>query len=620
MNPAYIRNFSIIAHIDHGKSTLADRLLEQTGNLQNNDASQILDTMELEKERGITIKAQAVRLSYTSTDSSKYQLNLIDTPGHVDFTHEVSKSLQACEGALLVIDATQGVQAQTLAHTYFAIEHDIEIIPIINKVDVDVAEPERIAQEISQLLGFKIEDIIFASAKDGTGINEILEAIVKRIPSPKGDIQNPLQGFIFDSKYDAYKGAIAYIRILEGQIKQNEIIKLMSNNITSETVEIGYFIPEPMTSNTLSAGEVGYLATGLKKLGDLSVGDTITSIKNPATKPLKSYVEVNPTVFASVYPVENENLPILKDALQKLILNDSSLQFEPETSLALGSGYRCGFLGLLHMDIVQERLEREYGLNLIATSPSVIYSITRKDGQILTIDNPSKMPPANEIDHIDEPYVHLTIITPSEFIGTLMKLATGRRGDFKKLEYLNQNISSNKNQTEITETNTKQFIQNRVSLEFNIPLSEILIDFYDKLKSITQGYASMDYTAIDPRPGNLVKMDIFINGENVDALAIIVERSSAYDKGRKLVDKIKELIPRQLFAVAIQAAIGNKIIARSTISALRKNVLAKCYGGDVTRKRKLLQKQAAGKKRMKRLGKVDIPQEVFLSVLSLNQE
>ena len=624
MNPAYIRNFSIIAHIDHGKSTLADRLLEQTGNLQNNDASQILDTMELEKERGITIKAQAVRLSYNSPNANKYQLNLIDTPGHVDFAHEVSKSLQACEGALLVIDATQGVQAQTLAHTYFAIEHDIEIIPVINKVDLDIAEPKRISREISQLLGFKSEDIIFASAKDGTGINEILEAIVKRIPPPKGSIQNSLQGIIFDSKYDPYKGAIAYIRILEGQIKQGEIIKLMSNNITSETVEIGYFEPEPITCNILSTGEVGYLATGLKKLGDLSVGDTITSIKNSATKPLKSYAKVNPTVFASIYPVENENLPVLKDALQKLILNDSSLQFEPETSLALGSGYRCGFLGLLHMDIVQERLEREYGLNLIATSPSVIYNITKKDGHTLKIDNPSKMPTTNEIDHIDEPYVHLTIITPSGFIGTLMKLATARRGNFKKLEYLNETTSVNNTQTEIIETNkstnSKKNIQNRVSLEFDIPLSEILIDFYDKLKSITQGYASMDYTVINPRSANLVKMDIFINGENVDALAIIVERSSAYDKGRKLVDKIKELIPRQLFAVAIQAAIGNKIIARSTISALRKNVLAKCYGGDVTRKRKLLQKQAAGKKRMKRLGKVDIPQEVFLSVLTLNQD
>jgi len=628
MNPAYIRNFSIIAHIDHGKSTLADRLLEQTGNLQNNDASQILDTMELEKERGITIKAQAVRLSYNSPNANKYQLNLIDTPGHVDFAHEVSKSLQACEGALLVIDATQGVQAQTLAHTYFAIEHDIEIIPVINKVDLDIAEPKRISREISQLLGFKSEDIIFASAKDGTGINEILEAIVKRIPPPKGNTQNSLQGLIFDSKYDPYKGAIAYIRILEGQIKQGEMIKLMSNNITSETVEIGYFEPEPMTCNILSTGEVGYLATGLKKLGDLSVGDTITSIKNSATKPLKSYAKVNPTVFASIYPVENENLPVLKDALQKLILNDSSLQFEPETSLALGSGYRCGFLGLLHMDIVQERLEREYGLNLIATSPSVIYNITKKDGQTLKIDNPSKMPPTNEIDHIDEPYVHLTIITPSGFIGTLMKLATARRGNFKKLEYLNETTAPNNIHTEIietnkptsTNTNPKKIIRIRVSLEFDIPLSEILIDFYDKLKSITQGYASMDYTAINPRPANLVKMDIFINGENVDALAIIAERSSAYDKGRKLVDKIKELIPRQLFAVAIQAGIGNKIIARSTISALRKNVLAKCYGGDVTRKRKLLQKQAAGKKRMKRLGKVDIPQEVFLSVLTLNQE
>jgi len=628
MNPSHIRNFSIIAHIDHGKSTLADRLLEQTGRLKNNDTSQILDTMELEKERGITIKAQAVRLSYTSTNNNNYQLNLIDTPGHVDFAHEVSKSLQACEGALLVIDATQGVQAQTLAHTYFAIEHDIEIIPIINKIDLDIAEPKRISQEISQLLGFKSEDIIFASAKDGTGINEILEAIVTRIPPPKGKIDNPLQCFIFDSKYDSYKGVIAYIRIIEGQIKKGEMIKLMSNNITSEIIEIGYFEPEPITSNTLSTGEVGYLATGLKKLGDLSVGDTITSIKTPATKPLKSYFKVNPTVFASIYPVENENLPVLKDALQKLILNDSSLQFEPETSLALGSGYRCGFLGLLHMDIVQERLEREYGLNLIATSPSVIYSITKKDGHKFKIYNPSKMPPSNEIDHIDEPYVHLTIITPSEFIGTLIKLATARRGIFKKLEYLNQNTSTANTNIGAIETNksisnnpdSKKINQNRVSLEFDIPLSEILIDFNDKLKSITQGYASMDYTAINPRSANLVKMDIFINGENVDALAIIIERSAAYNKGRKLVDKIKELIPRQLFAVAIQAAIGNKIIARSTISALRKNVLAKCYGGDVTRKRKLLQKQAAGKKRMKRLGKVDIPQEVFLSVLSLNED
>ena len=605
MNAQHIRNFCIIAHIDHGKSTLADRLMQQTGAVDEREmVEQLLDSMDLERERGITIKAQAVRLAYKGADGQDYQLNLIDTPGHVDFSYEVSRSLAACEGALLVVDASQGIQAQTLANVYLALENDLEIIPVINKIDLDVAEPERVAQEVQQAFGFTDDEIVFVSAKDGTGIPEILEAIVQRVPPPTGSPDSPLRALIFDSKYDPYKGAIAYVRVMDGQVPSGSRVKIMSNGSESDVLEVGVFAPQPTRIERLSVGEVGYIATGLKSVGDAPVGDTVTLANPAASEPLKGYQPLKPMVFAGLYPADGEDYLDMRVALEKLQLNDAALSFQPENSVALGSGFRCGFLGLLHMDIVQERLEREYDLNLLATSPSVAYEVLMTDGEILQIDSPAHLPDSSRIDEIQEPWLDLSLIAPANYIGPVIELVRTRRGEYKRMEYL---------QLEGTHSTP------RVLLEFNVPLAEVLIDFYDNLKASTQGYASMDYSLSGYRSGRLAKVDILVNNEPVDALSIITHRDNAYYQGRELVKKLRELIPRQLFEVPVQAAIGRKIIARETIRALRKDVLAKCYGGDVTRKRKLLQKQAEGKKRMKRVGSVEIPQEAFLSILKVSR-
>ena len=605
MNAQHIRNFCIIAHIDHGKSTLADRLMQQTGAVDEREmVEQLLDSMDLERERGITIKAQAVRLAYKGADGQDYQLNLIDTPGHVDFSYEVSRSLAACEGALLVVDASQGIQAQTLANVYLALENDLEIIPVINKIDLDVAEPERVAQEVQQAFGFTDDEIVFVSAKDGTGIPEILEAIVQRVPPPTGSPDSPLRALIFDSKYDPYKGTIAYVRVMDGQVPSGSRVKIMSNSSESDVLEVGVFAPQPTRIERLSVGEVGYIATGLKSVGDAPVGDTVTLANPAASEPLKGYQPLKPMVFAGLYPADGEDYLDMRVALEKLQLNDAALSFQPENSVALGSGFRCGFLGLLHMDIVQERLEREYDLNLLATSPSVAYEVLMTDGEILQIDSPAHLPDSSRIDEIQEPWLDLSIIAPANYIGPVIELVRTRRGEYKRMEYLQQ---------EGTHSTP------RVLLEFNVPLAEVLIDFYDNLKASTQGYASMDYSLSGYRSGRLAKVDILVNNEPVDALSIITHRDNAYYQGRELVKKLRELIPRQLFEVPVQAAIGRKIIARETIRALRKDVLAKCYGGDVTRKRKLLQKQAEGKKRMKRVGSVEIPQEAFLSILKVSR-
>ena len=605
MNAQHIRNFCIIAHIDHGKSTLADRLMQQTGAVDEREmVEQLLDSMDLERERGITIKAQAVRLAYKGADGQDYQLNLIDTPGHVDFSYEVSRSLAACEGALLVVDASQGIQAQTLANVYLALENDLEIIPVINKIDLDVAEPERVAQEVQQAFGFTNDEIVFVSAKDGTGIPEILEAIVQRVPPPTGSPDSPLRALIFDSKYDPYKGAIAYVRVMDGQVPSGSRVKIMSNSSESDVLEVGVFAPQPTRIERLSVGEVGYIATGLKSVGDAPVGDTVTLASPAASEPLKGYQPLKPMVFAGLYPADGEDYLDMRVALEKLQLNDAALSFQPENSVALGSGFRCGFLGLLHLDIVQERLEREYDLNLLATSPSVAYEVLMTDGEILQIDSPAHLPDSSRIDEIQEPWLDLSIIAPANYIGPVIELVRTRRGEYKRMEYLQQ---------EGTHSTP------RVLLEFNVPLAEVLIDFYDNLKASTQGYASMDYSLSGYRSGRLAKVDILVNNEPVDALSIITHRDNAYYQGRELVKKLRELIPRQLFEVPVQAAIGRKIIARETIRALRKDVLAKCYGGDVTRKRKLLQKQAEGKKRMKRVGSVEIPQEAFLSILKVSR-
>ncbi len=601
----HIRNFCIIAHIDHGKSTLADRLMQHTGAVDERDmVEQLLDSMELERERGITIKAQAVRLTYTPPSGVPHQLNLIDTPGHVDFSYEVSRSLAACEGALLVVDAAQGIQAQTLANIYLAMENDLEIIPVVNKIDLDVAEPERVAGEVAQTFGFNDDEIIFASAKDGTGIPEILDAIVQRIPPPEGDSDAPLRALIFDSKYDPYKGAIAYLRVIDGTAPAGSRLKIMSNGRTSEALEVGVFTPQPTPVPQLASGEVGYIATGLKSVGDAPVGDTLTTAVNGAQQPLIGYQALKPMVFAGLYPADGGDYLEMRAALEKLQLNDAALTFQPETSVALGSGFRCGFLGLLHMDIVQERLEREYDLNILATSPSVAYQVTRTDGETFQIDSPAQLPETSRIDEIREPWLDLSIIAPANYIGPVMELVRGRRGEYKRMEYMQNDATSN---------------TPRVLMEFAVPLAEVLTDFYDNLKAHTQGYASMDYTLAGYRPGKLAKVDILVNSEPVDALSIITHRDNAYNQGRQLVKQLRELIPRQLFEVPVQAAIGRKIIARETIRALRKDVLAKCYGGDVTRKRKLLQRQAEGKKRMKRVGSVEIPQEAFLSILKVSR-
>ncbi|MDK2820908.1 MAG: GTP-binding protein LepA [Clostridia bacterium] len=591
----YIRNFCIIAHIDHGKSTLADRLLEYTGALSKREmVDQVLDTLDLERERGITIKLQAVRLNYKSQDGHQYLLNLIDTPGHVDFTYEVSRSLAACEGALLVVDAAQGIEAQTIANVYLALEHNLEIIPVINKIDLPNAEPERVQREIEEVIGIDTDDVIFASAKTGVGIEEILEAIVKRIPAPEGSRDKPLKALIFDSNFDSYRGAIPYFRVVEGTIKKGDNIRFMATGAKFEVNELGVFTPAPRPVSSLAAGEVGFLAASIKDVKYTRVGDTITNADNSAKEPLPGYRKVMPMVYCGLFPVESDRYDDLRDALEKLQLNDASLNFEKETSVALGFGFRCGFLGLLHMEIIQERLEREYGLELITTAPSVVYRVVCTDGQVDMVDNPTALPPQTVIDHIEEPYVEATIMTPKDYVGQVMELCQEKRGNFLNMEYLSEK---------------------RVSIKYELPLAEIVYDFFDQLKSRTRGYASFDYALKGYKPSKLVKLDILINNEVVDALSIITHRDQAYHRGRVLVERLKKLIPRQLFDVPIQAAIGSKVIARETISAIRKNVLAKCYGGDITRKRKLLEKQKEGKKRMKQVGSVEIPQEAFMAVL-----
>lgn len=590
----HIRNFCIIAHIDHGKSTLADRLLEYTGVLSEREMKdQVLDKMDLERERGITIKAQAVRLEYKG-----YELNLIDTPGHVDFAYEVSRSLAACEGALLVIDASQGVEAQTLANIYLALEHDLEIIPVINKIDLPSANPDWVKEQLMDI-GIDVEGAILASAKDGTGIEDILDAIIKYIPAPENTIDSPLRALVFDSIYDAYQGVIAYVRIVDGQVKPGEEIKLMSNNKVYEVDEVGVFKPDMVKTDILSSGEVGYIIAGIKDVKNCRVGDTITSAQNPASEPLPGYKKIKPMVYSGLYPTDNADYGLLNDALEKLQLNDASLTYEPETSEALGFGFRVGFLGLLHMEIIQERLEREYGLDLVVTAPSVEYLISLKDGEILEIENPADFPDVNNIEKIEEPYVKAEIFLPDEFVGQAMELCQQNRGEFKDMQYIDEN---------------------RVRLVYDIPLSELITDFFDHLKSRTRGYATLDYEFIGFKESKLVKLDILISGEPVDALSIIVHADTAEAKGRSLVSRLKKLIPQQMFEVPVQAAIGNKIIARVNIKALRKNVLAKCYGGDVTRKRKLLERQKEGKKRMKMVGKVEIPQEAFMAVLQRDED
>ena len=626
MDPQFIRNFCIIAHIDHGKSTLADRLLELTGAVDPREmVEQRLDTMDLERERGITIKAQAVRLLYIGKDGAQYQLNLIDTPGHVDFSHEVSRSLAACEGALLVVDATQGIQAQTMANVYMAMEHDLQIVPVVNKIDLDVAEPERVAREVQQAFGIDRDEIILASAKEGEGVVDILEAVVRRIPAPSGQRSRPLRALIFDSKYDPYKGVVGYLRIFDGELPAGARLRVMSTGSDSDALEVGCFLPEPATVDRLVAGEVGYVATGLKELGDAPVGDTITLAADPAQVPLDTYEPLKPMVFAGLYPADGEDYLDLRDALRKLQLNDAALTFQPESSLALGSGFRCGFLGLLHMEVVQERLEREYDLSLLATSPSVAYRVLATDGGVSEVDNPSKLPPAQLIAEIQEPWIDLTVLAPSNHIGTAMELVTARRGRFKRMEYIQHGSAPDGTDSQDAiptagiPGDRASPSATRVMMEYSMPLAEMLVDFYDQLKSRTQGYASMDYSPAGYHPGNLVRVDILVNEEPVDALSIITHRQAAYTKGKELVSRLRELIPRQLFEVPVQASIGSRVFARETIRALRKNVLAKCYGGDVTRKRKLLEKQAEGKKRMKRVGKVEIPQEAFLSILKVER-
>ena len=608
MPQQHVRNFCIIAHIDHGKSTLADRLIELTGAVSaRNMTDQHLDTMELEQERGITIKAQAIRLGYKSDDGTDYQLNLIDTPGHVDFSYEVSRSLAACEGAVLLVDATQGIQAQTLANVYLALEHDLEIIPVINKLDLPAAEPERVMTELEQAFGFKPEEILKVSAKTGEGVHDLLERIVDLVEPPTGDEEEPLRALIFDSKYDQFKGVVAYVRVMHGKLGKNAKIRLMGTGSEADVLETGYFSPVLEKTNGLMTGEVGYVATGLKDVRSVSVGDTMTLAEDPATDSLPGYEAQNPMVFTGIYPTEGEDFPELREALEKLRLNDAALVFEAESSAALGFGFRCGFLGLLHMDVIQERLEREFGLGLIATAPSVSYEVLLKDGEIITVDNPSKLPENQQYDEIYEPWVNMTIVSPSRYIGAIMELVTTKRGEYKKMEYLESVAEDDNNRSA------------RVLLEYDIPLSEILVDFHDKLKSGTQGYASMDYSRIDNRPADLVKLDVLVNHEPVDALSMITHRNDAASQGRALASKLKELIPRQMFAVPIQAAIGGKIVARTNVKALRKNVLSKCYGGDVSRKRKLLEQQKKGKKRrMKMVGSIEVPQEAFMAVLSLD--
>ena len=600
MDPQFIRNFSIIAHIDHGKSTLADRLLEITGALSQREMmEQVLDTMDLERERGITIKAHAVRLNYRASDGNLYQLNLIDTPGHVDFSYEVSRSLQACEGALLVVDASQGVEAQTLANTYLALHHNLEIIPVINKIDLPAAEPERIREQIETVIGLDARDAVLVSAKQGTGVPEVLEAIVHLIPPPKGSPDMPLRALIFDSWFDAYRGVIILVRVMEGRLRKGQKIRLWSNGQAYEVEDLGYQAPKATPCDELAAGEVGFLSATIKTVSDAKIGDTITDHENPAAEPLPGFEEIKPMVFAGLYPVESHEHGVLRDALEKLRLNDSAFNFEPENSVALGFGFRCGFLGLLHLEIVQERLEREFDIDLITTAPSVRYRITTTTGAIVEVDNPTKFPDPSEIKQIEEPIIDATVITREDFLGGVLKLLEEKRGVQKKFEYI---------------------AGGRVMLLYELPLNEIVLDFYDRLKSASRGYASLDYHLAGYRVSPMVRLDVLVAGDPVDALSIIVYKEFAFERGKGLISRLRKLIPRQMFEVALQAAIGNKIVARENIAAMRKNVLAKCYGGDISRKRKLLEKQKAGKKRMKRVGRVEIPQEAFLAVLKVGED
>ncbi len=595
-----IRNFCIIAHIDHGKSTLADRILEKTGVLtQREMQDRILDNMDLEKEKGITIKARAVKLVYKANDGREYIFNLIDTPGHVDFNYEVSRSLAACEGAILIVDAAQGIEAQTLANTYLALDHDLELVPVINKIDLPSARPDEVKEEIENIIGIEAEDAPLISAKQGVGIEDVLEKIVEMIPSPSGDENAPLKALIFDSYYDAYKGAIVYVRVVDGKLKAGDKIKFMATGKEFDTVEVGYLSPlGTIPSKELSAGEVGYIAASIKTVSDARVGDTVTLSNAPADEAMPGYKKVNPMVYCGIYPADGAKYPDLRDALEKLQLNDAALTFEAETSIALGFGFRCGFLGLLHMEIIQERIEREFNLDIVTTAPSVIYKIHKTNGEVVMIDNPTNMPSPAEIDFMEEPIVNADIMLPSEFVGNIMELCQDRRGFYKDMEYLDKT---------------------RVVLHYDLPLNEIIYDFFDALKSRTKGYASFDYEMKGYVKSDLIKLDMMLNGDIVDALSFIVHESKAYARGRKIAEKLKESIPRQLFEIPIQAAIGNKIIARETVKAMRKDVLAKCYGGDITRKKKLLEKQKEGKKRMRQVGTVEIPQEAFMSVLKLDE-
>ncbi|NLJ17355.1 translation elongation factor 4 [Globicatella sulfidifaciens] len=595
-----IRNFSIIAHIDHGKSTLADRILQQTHTVSDREMQdQLLDSMDLERERGITIKLNAVELKYQANDGEEYIFHLIDTPGHVDFTYEVSRSLAACEGALLVVDAAQGIEAQTLANVYLALDNDLEILPVINKIDLPAADPERVQQEIEDVIGLDASEAVFASAKAGIGIDQILEQVVEKVPAPMGDIDEPLQALIFDSAYDSYRGVVLNVRIVNGTVKPGDTIRLMSNGKEFEVIEVGVFSPKPIKRDYLMVGDVGYLTAGIKTIQDTRVGDTITSADRPAAEPLEGYRKLNPMVFAGLYPVESNDYNDLREALEKLQLNDAALEFEAETSQALGFGFRTGFLGLLHMDVIQERLEREFNIDLITTAPSVIYKVLKTNGEEVIVDNPSMMPPATEVDQIFEPYVKATIMVPNDYVGAVMDIGQRKRGNFITMDYLDDY---------------------RVNVVYELPMAEIIYDFFDKLKSNTKGYASLDYEIIGYKPSNLVKMDILLNGDLIDAFSMIVHKDFAYGRGRELVEKLRGIIPRQLFEVPIQAAVGQKIIARTNIKALRKDVTAKLYGGDVSRRKKLLEKQKEGKKRMKQVGSVEVPQEAFMAILQMDED
>lgn len=594
----HIRNFSIIAHIDHGKSTLADRLIEYTGTLSKREMEeQILDSMDLERERGITIKAQAVRSIYKARNGEEYMLNFIDTPGHVDFTYEVSRALAACEGALLVIDATQGIEAQTLANVYLALDNDLEIIPVINKIDLPSADPEHVKREIEDVIGIDASDAVLCSAKTGIGIEDVLEAIVARVPAPQGDAEAPLKALVFDSKFDAYKGVVLYIRIMQGRLRKGMKIRMMATGAEFDVTEVGYFKPGIVNVDELEEGQVGFFAASIKNVKDARVGDTVTDADNPAEKALPGYRKATPMVYCGLYPVENSDYDNLRDALEKLQLNDASLVFEPETSTALGFGFRCGFLGLLHMDVIKERLEREYNLSLITTAPNVIYEVFRTNGDVEMVDNPSLFPDPTVIDHVEEPFVNATIIVPKDYVGAVMELSQEKRGEYANMTYLDDT---------------------RVMIHYALPLSEIIFDYFDRLKSATRGYASLDYELSGYRYSDLVKVDILLNGEPVDALSAIVHKEFATVRGRQLVEKLRSLIPRQMFEIPVQAAIGNKVIARENVRAMRKDVLAKCYGGDISRKRKLLEKQKEGKKRMKQVGSVELPQEAFMAILKMD--